>query len=107
LSSRKGPRCALGQPAAGHSRPLEDTVESDTNDPDPLFDMAEWLGSIEAVMAARRLKVTDKIRLSQLPDVLHKLCKWTTIVTISECRELLRGLVDDGLIEKKFCKRFL
>jgi hypothetical protein len=71
----------------------------------PLFDMDTWLGSRSLIQAARRRGVKKLVHMEYIADELRRL-HLHGLATHEECRELLRGLVDDGLIQRSDCTYF-
>jgi hypothetical protein len=72
----------------------------------PLFDLDFWLESTSKIQTARRRGANKLIHLEYLADELRRL-HLHGVVTMEECRELLQGLVDDGLIPLADCSYFL
>jgi hypothetical protein len=72
----------------------------------PLFDLDYWLDSTSKAQAARRRGVRKLIHLEYLTMELRHL-HLHGVVSHAECAELLRGLVDDGLIPLSDCSYFI
>jgi hypothetical protein len=72
----------------------------------PLFDIDHWLENRSLIQAARRRGVKKLIHLEYLTQELRHL-HLHGVVSHAECRGLLQGLVDDGLIPLADCSYFM
>jgi hypothetical protein len=72
----------------------------------PLFDLDYWLESISKIQTARRRGVKKLVHIEYLADELRKLHLFG-VVSLEECRELLAGLVNDGLVSRADCSYFM
>jgi hypothetical protein len=72
----------------------------------PLFDLDYWLDDRSLIQTARRRGIKKLVNVEYLADELRRLHLYG-VVGLDECRELLAGLVEDGLIQKSDCNYFL